>query len=82
MSFVEGSSKLRRADSKDWEAVTLNLPLVEGDEIATDKGGRVEIQFSKDDRLWLAEKSELKFVTLRDDGIALSLSLGTAMVHT
>jgi hypothetical protein len=81
VSFVEGTVKLRRAESTDWEAVTLNLPLVEGDEVATDKGSRIEIQFAKDKHVRLAENSSLKILTLRDDGIALGLTLGTATVR-
>ncbi|MBV9241274.1 MAG: FecR domain-containing protein, partial [Acidobacteria bacterium] len=81
ISFVEGTAKIRRADSQDWEAVTLNLPLVEGDEVATDANSRLEIQFGKNQHLRVAESSSLKVVTLRDEGIALSLSLGTAVVQ-
>ncbi|HEV7699626.1 MAG TPA: DUF6600 domain-containing protein [Pyrinomonadaceae bacterium] len=81
ISFLEGAAKIKRAESTDWETVTLNLPLVEGDEIVTDKGARLEIQFDKNEHLRLAENSALKIVTLRDQGIALSLSLGTATMH-
>ncbi|HEY2847934.1 MAG TPA: DUF6600 domain-containing protein, partial [Pyrinomonadaceae bacterium] len=81
VSFVEGTAKVKRVDSHDWEAITLNLPLVEGDEIATDGASRLELQFGKSQYVRVAENSSLKIVTLRDDGIALSLDLGTATVH-
>ncbi len=81
VSFVEGTAKIKRADSQDWENVTLNLPLVEGDEIATDGSSRLELQFGKNQYVRVTENSSLKIVTLRDDGIALSLSLGTATTH-
>ncbi|MFL6373076.1 MAG: DUF6600 domain-containing protein [Pyrinomonadaceae bacterium] len=81
VSFVEGSAKIRRADSQDWEAITLNLPLVEGDEIATDGSSRLELQLGKDQHVRIAENSSITVVTLRDDGIALSLTVGTATAH-
>src|SRR6187402_3603858 len=45
ISFIRGEGKIKRADSADWENATLNLPVVEGDEIATDADSRIEIQF-------------------------------------
>ncbi|HTH51502.1 MAG TPA: DUF6600 domain-containing protein, partial [Pyrinomonadaceae bacterium] len=81
VSFLEGTAKVRRDGSQDWEAVTLNLPLVEGDEIATENGAKVEIQFAKNQHVRIAEESSLKIVTLRDDGIALSLTTGTLVTH-
>src|SRR5580765_3888694 len=42
ISFIRGEVKIRRADQDDWETATLNLPVVEGDEIATDGTSRVE----------------------------------------
>lgn len=77
ISFINGDAKVRRAGVEEWENATLNLSIVEGDEIVTETGGRVEIQFDKYQHLRLAESSYLKVVTLRDEGIAASLSVGT-----
>src|SRR2546428_3220602 len=77
ISFIRGEVRIRRAEQEDWEKATLNLPVVEGDEITTDGGARVEIQFDKSEHLRLAENSFLKIVNLQDAGIAVSLSLGT-----
>lgn len=76
VSFLRGNAKIRRSGSTDWENVTLNLPLVEGDEIATDRNARIEIQFNNYTHVRLDENSYLKLTTLRDEGIAVSLSLG------
>src|SRR4051794_16185968 len=35
ISFLKGDAQIKRADGGDWEKATLNLPLVEGDEITT-----------------------------------------------
>src|SRR5688572_5960135 len=44
ISFIRGDVQIRRAGVDEWETATLNLPIVEGDEIITEDG-RVEIQF-------------------------------------
>ncbi len=77
VSFIDGEARLRRSGSDEWEKLTLNLPLVEGDEISTDAGSRIEIQFGKNQHLRLAERSYLKIAKLKDEGIAVSLSLGS-----
>ena len=77
ISYLKGEAKIRRLGASDWERVTLNLPLVEGDELVTDSDTRLEIQFDNYRHVRLDENSYLKFATLRDEGIALSLSLGT-----
>ncbi len=77
ISVLRGEAQIRHLDSQDWERVTQNLPIVEGDEIATDADSRLEIQFNKDNYLRLSENSYLKVTTLRDEGIALSLPNGT-----
>lgn len=77
ISFVRGEAQIRRADSTDWERITQNLPLVDGDEIATSRDSRLEIQFNSQNYLRLAENSYLKVVTLKDEGIAVSLPQGT-----
>ncbi|MEP6705062.1 MAG: DUF6600 domain-containing protein, partial [Acidobacteriota bacterium] len=81
ISFVTGDVQIRRADSPDWEVAVLNLPIVEGDEIATDGNGRLEIQFNSYMHLRVAENSQIKFVGLQDGGIALSVPLGTVVLR-
>lgn len=76
MSFLRGEVKIKRADSDDWEQATLNLPVVEGDEITTSANSRVEIQFDNYNRVRLDENGYLKITRLFDGGIALSLPQG------
>jgi hypothetical protein len=77
ISFLRGEAQIKRAGSDDWERATLNLPLVEGDQIVTENGARVEIQFDRDSFLRIAENSYLQIKTLRDEGVAVSLPHGT-----
>ena len=77
ISFLRGEVQIRHADGGDWERAAQNLPIVEGDELATDANARIEIQFNRDNYLRLSENAYLKVTTLRDEGIALSLPNGT-----
>ncbi len=77
ISFIRGDVQIRRAGAPDWERAVLNLPLVEGDEITTDERSRFEIQFNSYTHLRVAENSYLNVISLKDEGIALSLPNGT-----
>jgi hypothetical protein len=76
ISFLRGDAKIKHAGEQDWERVTQNLPVVEGDEISTDGNARLEIQFNRSNYLRLSENAYLKITTLRDEGIAVSLPEG------
>lgn len=82
ISFIRGDVQIRRLDSREWERATLNLPIVEGDEITTSADARIEIQFNTYNYLRLDENSFLKVVNLKDEGIAVSLPEGTMSVRT
>ncbi len=81
ISFLAGEAQIRRAEGGDWEKATLNLPVVEGDEITTGADARLEIQFDNNQHLRLAENSYLKITNLKDGGIAVSLSVGTMIAR-
>jgi hypothetical protein len=77
INVLSGDVQVRHAESRDWERATLNLPLVEGDEIASSANARLEIQFDTYNYLRLSENAYLKITTLRDEGVAVSLPQGT-----
>ena len=78
ISLLSGDVTIERNGSQLWEQAELNMALVEGDIIATGADGRVEIQFDARNFVRLDHDSVVKVTTLRDEGIALSLSEGTA----
>lgn len=80
ISVMQGDVQIKRADSDEWEAAAANLPLVEGDEIATGEKARVEIQFENDKFARIDENSYVKIANLNYSGIALSLSQGSLQV--
>lgn len=77
ISYLSGDVKIKRADSDEWERASKNLPVVEGDELATERDSRLEIQFNSESYLRLSENAYLKITTLRDEGIAVSLPNGS-----
>ncbi len=81
ISFIRGDAQVRRLESNEWEKATLNLPIVEGDEIAVGSGSRVEVQFDNYTHIRLDENAYIKVMTLKDEGIALSHSLGTISIR-
>src|SRR5436309_3121036 len=81
ISFISGEVNLKRNGNTDWERVQLNFPLVEGDTLATTDRSRVEIQIDARNFVRIGPNSILRMVTLRDEGVALSLVEGTATIR-
>ncbi len=81
ISLLKGEVSVKRVGEDEWDEARLNAPLVEGDLLATGRDSRVEIQVDARNFVRLGPDSVLKVVTLRDEGLALSLSEGTATVR-
>ena len=81
VSLLKGEVSLLRASETEWERARLNTPLVEGDTLSTGRDSRLEIQADSRNFIRVGPDSVLKVVTLRDEGIALSLSEGTATLR-
>ena len=81
ISLIRGDVQVRRSDSQDWESAVVNLPLVEGDEITAGSGARLEVQFGAYTYARIDERSYLKITTLKDEGVALSLSEGSLILR-
>jgi hypothetical protein len=43
VSLIHGNVTVQRGDTGDWEATTINAPLMRGDRIATGNDSRVEV---------------------------------------
>ena len=81
ISLLTGEVKVKRQGSEDWERARLNSPLVEGDTLSTEPQSRVEIQIDARNFLRIGSHSILKIVTLRDEGVALSIVEGSASLR-
>ena len=69
ISYVEDDVQIRRQGATDWEKATVNLPLVEGDEVATSAFAKVEIQFDSRTFVRIQERSLVNITTLQDSGV-------------
>ena len=67
---------IRSYYADEWEAASINLPLVEGDEIKTLKGARIEIQFDNDTYLRIDENASVKLSSLGAEGVAVGITEG------
>src|SRR5258705_1493825 len=81
ISLISGDVNLKRTGNTDWERAKLNLPLVEGDTVSTDRQSRLEIQIDARNFVRLGADTVLRIITLRDDGVALSVLKGTVAVR-
>lgn len=81
ISVIKGDANIRRGGGTDWEKATLNLPLAEGDELLVEDDARIEIQLDSRNYLRIGENSRLVMTTLKDDGVAVSLISGNAVMR-
>lgn len=81
ISLIKGEVTLKRKGNTDWERARLNFPLVEGDTVATDRESQLELQIDARNFVRLGSSSVLRFVTLRDEGVALSVIEGTTSIR-
>src|SRR5688572_20512327 len=81
VSLIDGEVNLKRHGNQDWERTRLNYPVVEGDTLATGKDSRLEIQVDSRNFVRLTANTIMRIVTLRDEGIAMSVVEGTAIVR-
>jgi hypothetical protein len=82
VSMIRGDVQLQRNGSKTWELARVNFPLVEGDTLATTgQDARLELQIDARNFVRVGGDSILRVVSLRDEGVALSLSEGVATIR-
>jgi hypothetical protein len=82
VSMIRGDVQLKRNTSQTWETARVNFPLVEGDTLATTgQDARLELQIDARNFVRVGGDSILRVVSLRDEGVALSLSEGVATIR-
>src|SRR4030095_4279504 len=81
ISLIGGEVNLKRAGNTDWERARVNFALIEGDTIATDNESLLEIQIDARNFVRLGSRSFLRITTLRDEGVALGIIEGTAVIR-
>lgn len=81
ISVLKGDAQIRRQGTSEWENATVNLPLAEGDEILAENKARIEVQLDSKNYLRIGENSRVIMTTLRDEGVAVSLVSGDALLR-
>ncbi|MCU1339696.1 MAG: hypothetical protein JWO19_5277 [Bryobacterales bacterium] len=77
ISLINGDVSVRRGDSGDLTAATVNGPLVASDTLATGPGARAEIQFDWGNSIRLAPASEVRLGELQDRHYLVQIGVGT-----
>jgi hypothetical protein len=77
VSVVNGEVSVRRGDSGDWVAATVNAPLVVEDRVATGPASRAEVQFDYANMVRLASDTEVRLSELEYRRYQIQLARGT-----
>ena len=80
LSFIEGAVQQRGAGDADWTRASLNYPVTNGFAVATQEGGRAEIQVGSMS-VRIGSDSELDVNALSDHGTTLTLAQGEINVR-
>ena len=78
ISLTNGEVTTRRGDSGDWVEGRVNLPLVEGDSIATGRASRAEVQLDSANFVRLNESTELSMAQLGNRQFRIQVVQGVA----
>src|SRR5215469_9156577 len=78
VSLAHGDVNMQRGDAGEWSAVTLNTPLVQGDQIATGNKGRAEVELDFANMLRLAGGTQAKIAALEHNRIQIQVAQGYA----
>jgi len=76
LSFIRGDVSMRRGDSGDWVALTLNTPLMAGDTVSTADGARAELQLDYANILRLSGHTEATIAGMADNHIQIQVAQG------
>ena len=81
ISLMEGDVQVRTEDTGEWVLASINMPLMDGDQIWVPEGGRTELQLRDGTFLRLDEKSALEILTVEKDSFQFYLAEGRSYVN-
>ena len=76
ISLMQGAVSTQRGDSGDWNAATVNTPVVPGDCVSTGERSRAEIQLDFPNLLRLDERSVVRVADLTPQRLQIEVSQG------
>src|ERR1700685_2557219 len=77
ISLISGDVSIRRGDSGDVVAATVNAPLMVQDGLLTSSSGSAELQFDPGTLLRMTANGEVRMATLDNHSYQLQLATGT-----
>ncbi len=77
VSLLNGDVSVRRGDSGDYVAASINAPLLSLDSIQTSQASRAEIQFDYAHRLRISDNAEIRLAELTADHYQVQVARGT-----
>ncbi|MCX5719920.1 MAG: FecR domain-containing protein [Nitrospirae bacterium] len=80
ISLAEGDVQIKTGDTAEWVAASINMPLMEGDELWVPEGGRVELQLNDGTYLRLDKDSSLGILSIGKNSFQFYLSAGRSYV--
>ena len=80
VNLVQGDVQVKIADTGEWVPVSVNMPLVEGDELWVPEGSRAALQTTKGDYVRLDENTALQILRMDLDSYQFHLSEGRVYV--
>jgi len=81
LRYKEGDIFLKSKDSSDWEEITINTPLYDGDTIWVSDRGKAELFFFDSSVVRLNTNTILQILTPKKNEYRLYLSTGQAYIH-
>jgi hypothetical protein len=78
ISFIHGDVSTQHSGSNDWNAATLNTPLVNGDHLSTGPNARAEIELDHANILRLSDQTTANVVNISRTQMQLQIGQGLA----
>ncbi len=79
VSYVQGDVTTQHSNTTEWDAATVNTPVVNGDHIATGQNSRAEVQLDHANILRMADQSTANVVNL--SGSQIQVQVGQGLVN-
>jgi hypothetical protein len=81
ISLIEGDVQILTADTQEWVAASINMPLAGGDRIWAPEGSRAELHMSDGTYVRLNERTSLDLLTVERESFQFYLNLGQIYVN-
>jgi Family of unknown function (DUF6600)/FecR protein len=81
ISLIEGDVQVKTEDTGEWVPASINMPLMDGDQIWVPEEGRTELQLRDGTFLRLDENSALEVLTVERDSFQFYLTEGRSYAN-